>query len=231
MVQEAEIKVVIVDDHRLFKEALCKTLPQEDGIKIVGEALDFKQGILIMADLKPDIALISTAMEEKDLLELIKITRLKSPETKVIILTGIPGTPNESTIFKAILAGAKGYISSGASLSDLIKAIKAVQQGEIWLERKMIGKFFEENTNANFKPLDGHRIKINNDSLTSRQIEVLSCVARGFTNKEIGKSLCISEKTVKCHLNHIFEKIHVNRRPQAILYAIKQGFTRLPTSP
>ena len=231
MVQEAEIRVVIVDDYRLFREVLCTTLRQTENIKIVGEAWDAKQGILIMADLKPDIALISTVMQETDLLELIKITMLKSPKTKIIILRGIPGIPNESIILKAILAGAKGYISNGASLSDLIKAIKAVHQGEIWLERKMIGKFFEGNTNSNFKPLDGHRIKINNDSLTSREREVLSCLARGFSNKEIGKSLCISEKTVKCHVNHIFGKIHVNRRPQAILYAIKQGFTRLSTSP
>ena len=220
MAQEDKIRVVIVDDHRLFREALCKTLPQENGIKIVGEAWDAKQGILIMADLKPDVVLLSTAMHENDLLELIKFTRLKSPETKVIILTGIP---DEKMIFRAIHAGAKGYISNVASLSDLIKAVKAVQQGELWIERKMLGKFFKGNKNSNFKLLDGYRNK--KDLLTPREKEVLSYLVKGLSNKEIGKSLFISEQTVKCHLNHVFQKIHVTSRPEAILHAIRKGLS------
>ncbi len=220
MGQEAKIRVLIVDDHRLFRETLCKTLPQENGIKIVGEAWDAKQSILIMADLKPDVALLSTAMQEKDLLELIKFTRLNSPETKVIMLTGIP---NENIIFKTINAGAKGYLSNSSGLSDLIKAVKAVQQGELWIERKMLGKFFKGNTNSNFKSSDGY--KNEKDLLTPREKEVLSYLVKGLTNKEIGKSLFISEKTVKVHLNHIFQKIHVTSRPEAILYAIRKGLS------
>ena len=217
MSMERRIRVVVAEDHRLFREALCATLREEDSIQIVGEASNGPQAMVVMSDLKPDVALFDTVLPGTDVIELVSLLKLKTPETKALMLTA---APDEWTILKAVRAGAKGYISKYSGISDLVKAIQAVHQGELWVERKMLAKFFEGNTNPNYHRAERDR---RGRRLTPREREVLSFLTKGCTNKEIGLSLFISEKTVKCHLNSIFKKIKVTRRPQAILYAIKQG--------
>ena len=128
---------------------------------------------------------------------------------------------DEEMIFKGLRAGAKGYISKSASVSNLIKAIKAVHQGELWVERKLIARFFEGEADASYKA--DKRKEPMEEQLTTREEEVLRCLTMGWTNKEIAEALFISEKTVKCHLNSIFRKLNVSRRLQAILYALKKG--------
>jgi DNA-binding NarL/FixJ family response regulator len=215
---EGQIRVVIADDHRLFREGLRLILRQEKGIKIVGEAATGPQTIHVISELKPDIVLLDITMPEMDGIQAIQPIREKSPKTKPLMLTA---SMDEAIIFKALKAGAKGYLSKDARISDLIRAIHAVHQGELWIERKLMARFFDEEAVADPGEEDQHlRTK---GGLTPREQEVLRVLTTGSTNKEIGEALFISEKTVKTHLNSIFRKLNVTHRLQAILYAISRG--------
>jgi len=215
-----KIKVVIADDHGLFREMLRLTMRREGGIKIVGEAANWRQTIDVISDLKPDIVLLDSTMPEMDGIEALPAIREKSLKTKALMLAA---NKDEAVIFKALKGGAKGYLSKDVSISDLIKAIKAVHIGELWVERKLMARFFEGEAISDSKGEGraGRPKKV----LTPREKEVLCILTTGCTNKEIAQALFISDKTVKSHLNSIFKKLNVTRRLQAILQAIKQGLS------
>ena len=215
---EGQIRVVIADDHRLFREGIRLILRQEKGIEIVGEAATGPQTIDVISDLKPDIVLLDITMPEMDGIRAIQPIREKSPKTKPLMLTA---SMDEAMIFKALKAGAKGYLSKDACISDLIRAIHAVHQGELWVERKLMARFLDEEAVPDSKAEDPPGRTT--EGLTPREQEVLRLLTTGSTNKEIGEALFISEKTVKSHLNSVFRKLNVTRRLQAILYAISRG--------
>jgi DNA-binding NarL/FixJ family response regulator len=212
------IRVVIADEHRLFREGLRLILDREKIIEIVGEAATRQQTIRVIKRLKPDVVLLDIALPEIDGVEVIRGIRQESPKTKpLMLITG----KDETMIFKALQAGAKGYVSKDVGISDLIKAVQAVHQGDFWVERKLIARFFDGKAVDNLKGQD--QVRRTKEELTPREEEVLRCTTRGWTNKEIAQALFISEKTVKSHLNSIFKKLNVTRRLQAILYAIQRG--------
>ena len=211
------IKVLIADDHRLFREGLRSLLHEEKSIQIVGEAVNGPQTISITSDLKPDIVLLDITMPEMNGIEVIPHIREKSPKTKTLMLTA---SVDEDTIFRALTAGAKGYISKDASVSDLIKAIQAVHRGELWVERKLVSKFFDKGAISNDGAED--ELEQRNEGLSPREQEVLGCLTKGCTNKEIAEALFISEKTVKNHLHNIFRKLNITKRLEAIPYAIRK---------
>lgn len=213
-----QIRVLIADDHRLFHEMLHLTLRQEEGIEIVGEAPNGSTTIDAICDLKPDVIIIDIAMPDKDSIEILPALREKSPKTKALMLTA---GKDEAMIFKVLKAGAKGCLSKDASISALIRAVQALHQGELWVERKLIARFFDKNAKAN--PKVEAKARRPKEVLTPREKEVLSLLTTGRTNKEIAKTLFISEKTVKSHLNNIFRKLNVSGRLQAILSAIDRG--------
>lgn len=215
-----KIRVVIADDHRLFREMLRLTMRREGDIKIVGEAANRRQTIDVISDLKPDIVLLDSTMPEMDGIEVLPAIREKSLKTKALMLTA---NKDEAVIFKALKGGTKGYLSKDVSINDLIKAIKAVHIGELWVERKLMARFFDREAIADSKG-EG-RAGRPKKGLTPREKEVLCILTTGCTNKEIAQALFISEKTVKSHLNSIFKKLNVTRRLQAILQTIKQGLS------
>ena len=215
---EHRIRVVIADDHRLFREGVRMILREEKDIEIVGEAVNGLQTINVVNDLKPDVVLLDIKMPEMDGIQVIPPIRQKSPNTKALMLTA---AMDEAKIFKSLKAGAKGYLSKDASVCDLTKAIKAVHQGELWIERKLMSRFFDHEAIADSQGANS-RGKTK-EGLTPREQEVLGLLTTGCTNKEIAQDLFISEKTVKTHLNSIFRKLKVTRRLQAILYAISKG--------
>jgi len=216
---EDTIRVVIAEDHTLFREGLRLILQPEENIEIVGEAMNGVSAIQVISDLKPDVALLDVFMLEMDGLQVLPVIRKKSPLTKALMLTA---ARNGGTILKALKAGAKGYLTKSANSPSLISAIKAVHNGELWVERKLMASFFDDDTAAGSLGTEATENN-NDDNLTPREHEVIQLLTKGLTNKEIGQALFISEKTVKSHLNSIFHKLNVSRRLQAILYAIKQG--------
>jgi DNA-binding NarL/FixJ family response regulator len=213
-----KIRVVIADDHGLFREMLRLVLRREGSIKIVGEAVNMRQTIDVINKLKPDIILLDGTMPKMDGIEILPAIREKNLKTKALMITA---NKDESMIFNALKGGAKGFLSKDVSISDLIKAIQAVHNGEVWLERKLMARFLEGEALANSG--GESRADRQNKGLTPREKEVLCLLTTGCTNKEIAQALFISEKTVKSHLNSIFRKLDVTRRLQAILYAINRG--------
>jgi DNA-binding NarL/FixJ family response regulator len=218
--EDHRIQVIIADDHRLFREGIRLILREEADIQIVGEAANGLQTLSLVERLKPDVALLDIAMPEMDGIQVILPLRRKSPRTKALMLTA---SVDEVKIFESLKAGAKGYLSKDSSISDLTKAIRAVHRGELWVERKVLSRFFDQEAAVNSgasNPLDKTK-----EGLTPREQEILRLLVTGRTNKEIAEELFISEKTVKSHLNSIFRKLNVTRRLQAILYAIRKGLS------
>jgi DNA-binding NarL/FixJ family response regulator len=212
------IRIAIVDDHLLFRRGLRLILKDETSFEIIGEASNGIQAIDLISELKPDVVLLDMNMAELDGMQVLSIIRQKSNGTKVLMLNA---SADETSVVQTLKDGAKGYVSKNTSPSDLIKAIKAVHNYELWAERKLVAKCFDGNNNFNLKT--GKRQGKIEDFLTQREKEVLSFLVKGSTNKEIAQNLFISEKTVKSHLNKIFKKLNVSRRLEAILCAIKNG--------
>ena len=217
---DSKIRIVICDDHRLFREGLRLILNGEERFAIVGEAANGLQAIDVISDLKPDVALLDINMPKLDGIQLIPIIKQKSPETKVLMLTA---SKDKAKILNSLKAGAMGYLSKNTRTSALFKAIRLVHRGELWVERKLVARFFHEDITADSDR--EYRQKNTKENLTPREQEVLCLLTTGCTNKEIANELFISEKTVKSHLNKIFRKLNVSRRLEAILSAIKLGFT------
>jgi DNA-binding NarL/FixJ family response regulator len=216
---KAQIRIVIVEDHALFREGLHLIIKDEEGIEIVGEATNGFQAIEKIRDLQPDVALLDISVPEMDGIEVIPPIRKVSPKTKPLITA-----TDENTILKALSAGARGYLSKDTSGSNLIKAIRAVHEGELWVERKIMNRFFDNETTAianNLQPDD--KDKGINRPITKREQQILQLLTRGLTNKEIARTLFISHKTVRTHLNSIFRKLNVCRRFDARLQALKHG--------
>jgi DNA-binding NarL/FixJ family response regulator len=220
-----QIKVVIADNQGLFRELLHLALRPEGDIKIVGEAADARQAIDLASDLKPDVVLLDCGLSMMQDIEVLQEIREKSLNTKALILSS---NKDEATIFSALKAGAKGYISKDASISNLIKAIQVVHEGELWVERKKIARFFDREAFAESR--EDSREGRPEKELSPREKEILCILASGCTNREIAKSLFISEKTVKSHLNSVYKKLNVTRRLQAILYAVNRGLSKAELS-
>lgn len=215
---ENRIRVVIADDHRLFREGLHHVLGRNKNISIVGDAINGPQTVELVDDLKPDVALIDLVLPGMNGVEIIPPIKEKSPDTKPLMIST---TKKEDMIFKALKAGARGFLYKDSSISDLVKAIKTVHHGELWVERKLFTMFLEANScseDEHQQPPD-----MTMSLLTAREEEVLYCLTKSYTNKEIAQELFISERTVKSHLNNIFRKLNVQGRIQAILYAINRG--------
>jgi DNA-binding NarL/FixJ family response regulator len=210
-----KISVVVADEERLFREAIHIILDQDADIEVVGEAANRLQTIETTRDHEPDVILIDISSSKNEGVAVLSEIIRQSPKTKPIALIRVN---DEAKIFRTLREGAKGYLSKNAPLSDLIKAVKAVHNGELWVQRKLMASFLDGERAIAFKkkaPADEK-----DDELTDREQEVLNCLIKGCTNKEIAKALFISEKTVKNHLSSIFKKLNVNGRLQAVRHAL-----------
>ena len=216
---DSKIRIVIIEDHRLFREGLRLILNGEESFEIVGEAANGLQAIDVISGLKPNVVLLDITMPELSGIEVIPIIKQKSPGTKALMLTA---SKDETKILKSLKAGAKGYLSKNTTISGLIKAIKVVNKGQLWVERELVARYFNGDITADMGR-EGRQEKMK-EVLTLREQDVLRLLLKGSTNKEIANDLFISEKTVKSHLNKIFKKLNVSRRLDAILTAIKLGF-------
>jgi NarL family two-component system response regulator LiaR len=216
-----QIRIVIADDHRLFREGIRLMLSKEEDMQIVGETVNGLQTVNMVSDLKPDVVLLDITMAEMNGIQIIPPIREKSPTTKALMLAA---AVDEAMIFKSLKAGAKGYLSKDSNASELFKAIRAVHRGEMWIGRKFMSRFFDQEAIDDSKR--GNSSATPKEELTQREQEILRHLTRGCTNKEIAQDLFISEKTVKTHLNSIFRKLKVTRRLQAILCAINKGLSQ-----
>jgi len=212
---------MVADDHTMFREAIVHYLNAQEEIEVIKEAGDTHQTIALVGEARPDVLLLDLVMPDLDGLEVLRQVRERSPETRVLVLTGYF---DEGLVLRALQQGAIGYFLKGGSTAGLVKAIRAVHRGEAWVERNLLGKFLDGLPNANPRHTPKDRTGKPRGLLTRREEEVTRLVAMGHSNKEIADRLAISEKTVKTHLTSIFKKVNASHRVQLALHALQRGF-------
>lgn len=212
-----KINVMIADDHSLIREGLKQLLEFDGTIKIVGEASNGIECLEKMNVYNPDVLLLDINMPEMNGIEVLKKMKDDNSQVKVLILT----VHNEMDyLMKAVDIGVDGYILKDSESAELKKAIRAVKDGENYIQPSLIPILNNQLVNR-----DTDKDKIS--SLTNRELEVLIQVANGMFNKEIATNLNISERTVKNHISNIFKKIDVSDRTQAAVFAIKNNIIKL----
>lgn len=215
-----DIKVLVVDDHSLVRQGLKQIIELESGINVVGLAGDGKEAILKVQDLKPDIILLDINMPKLNGIQTLRRLKDMDKNTKVIMLTF---HEEREYLLETINLGANGYILKDAESENLIKAIRNVYKGSSYIHPTLATELVREFNRREESIVK----KFREDNLTKREYEILTLIAEGFNNREIGENLFISEKTVKNHVSNIFKKINVNDRTQAAIYAYKNNIKKL----
>jgi two-component system response regulator DegU len=221
-----KVKVLIADDHMLFRQGLSQIIDLEEDMEVVKqvsngqELIDYLEvaDYLIDANEKPDVILIDINMPVLDGISAIKKLTEKSIKVKIIVVTF---HTEKEYIDETLRLGANGYILKDADSDILIHAIREVYEGKTFVQENINNEYSKTVQNMNIPIADN-----NTDGLTQREIEVLNLIARGMLNKEIARDLYISEKTVKNHVSNIFKKLDVADRTQAAIYAIKNNLVK-----
>lgn len=215
----SQVKVLIADDHTLFRRGIAAVLAGQADLRVVGEAADGLEAIEKTKELVPDVVLMDLNMPNCSGLEATQALQSQMPEVKILVLTV---SDAESDLFAAVKFGARGYLLKRAEPEELVHAITSVAQGGVMVSPLMATKLLAE-----FKELAAgvpkRPVEQEDAQLSPREGEVLQLVAKGATNKEIADSLFISENTVKTHLQNILDKLHLANRSQAAAYAVKKG--------
>ena len=214
-----KVKVLVVDDHTLFRRGITAVLANQDGLEVVGEAADGLEAIEKAREISPDVILMDLNMPRCSGLEAIQALQAEMPQINILVLTV---SEMETDLFAAVKFGATGYLLKKVEPDELVSAILHIAQGEVIVSPLMATKLLTE-----FKDLSAgakrESVEKADADLSPREGEVLQLVAQGATNKEIAESLFIAENTVKTHLKNIMEKLHLANRSQAAAYAIKRG--------
>jgi NarL family two-component system response regulator LiaR len=214
MAKSRRTRVLIVDDHAVVRQGLRTFLEMQPDLEIVGEAGDGAAAIAAAATKKPDVVLMDLVMPVMDGVEATRRIRADLPEVRVIVLTSFAG---EDKVFPALRAGAAGYLLKDVKPGDLADTIRAVARGESRLAPDIQKRLVTGIAGS------GAGSAADVETLTAREEDVLRCLARGRSNKEIAADLFIAEKTVKTHISSILAKLRLVDRTQAAVYAVKHG--------
>jgi two-component system NarL family response regulator len=217
--QGEAIRVVIADDHVLYRRGLQTVVMQEDDIDIVGEAGDGQEAIDRTVELLPDVVLMDVRMPRTSGIEACAAIKSMVPSTKIIMLTM---SDEESDLYEAVKAGANGYLLKDVPGEEIAAGIKAVHHGDSLISPSMASKLLAEFAQMSKKSPD-RPTSVGAPRLTERELEVLRLVARGMANKEIAHQLFISENTVKNHVRNILEKLQLHSRMEAAMYAVREN--------
>jgi two-component system, NarL family, nitrate/nitrite response regulator NarL len=215
-----KIKLLIADDHAIFRDALRKLLDSDDEITIVGEARNGAECIKKLGELKPDILLLDLRMPDKNGFAVLEEVNFDTIPTRVIVLTA---AEDDRDLVRVMRLGARGVVLKESAIDLLVKSIHHVHAGEIWLNSRMTAGVI----NA-FSASSKSGARSEKPLLSDREMEIVQLVAQDFQNKKIGKKLFISEYTVKNHLHNIFDKLGVSDRLELALYAIHHCLIEKP---
>jgi len=216
-VEAQTIRVLIADDQTLFRSGLARLLAEDPRITICGQAVDGDDAVAKSAALKPDVILMDLKMPGVDGVEATAKIVAAQPAVKVLILTTFD---TDSFVLQALRAGASGYVLKDAEPAAIASSIMAVVAGERVMASAVANRVLDMLTGAS-TPKEFY------DGLTGREIEILKLIATGKPNKQIAFSLKISEKTVRNHISHIYEKLEIYDRAQAVLYAVRKALVEL----
>ncbi len=219
-----KIKVLIADDHTVVREGTRQILAQESDIDVVAEAADGEEAVRLAGDRQPDVVIMDIAMPKLDGIEATRRIKALYPDVTVLVLSAYD---DDQFVFSLLEAGAAGYLLKSVRGRELIDAVRAVYAGESALHpsiaRKVLNRFvLTPDKTVMQKP---------GEVLSDREIEVLKLATRGLSNQEIAEKLCLSLRTVQAHLGHIFNKLGVSSRTEAVVRALKAGWITLDDVP
>lgn len=214
--------VVVADDQAVVREGIVMLLGLLPGIEVVGSAKDGDQAVSLVAELAPDVVLMDLRMPRCDGVEATRRIRSEHPGTHVVVLTTYA---DDESLFPALRAGARGYLTKDADGDEIVRAIQDVMAGRAGLSPVVQRRLLEQVTSAPEPPAP--RLP---DGLTAREGEVLTLIAEGLSNPDIARTLHISTATVKTHINNLFSKTGVHDRAQAVRYAYRRGVAQPPGS-
>jgi two-component system NarL family response regulator len=215
--RDEAIRVLVVDDHALFRRGLQMVLEGEPDIEVVGEATDGDQAVRMTEETAPDVVLMDVRMPNRSGLEATRAIRDISPATKILMLTI---SDDEADLYEAVKAGACGYLLKEISIEEVAGAVRAVNGGQSLITPSMASKLLGE-----FAAMLNRRESrvVPDPHLTERELSVLKLVAQGLSNRGIGAELFISENTVKNHVRNILEKLRLHSRMEAVVYAVREN--------
>jgi len=213
------IRIVIADDHPIFRDGLRRLLEAEPGLKVIGEASDGNDAVKLARQLKPDVMLLDLAMPRQPGLEALRdLSTGGANGVKVILLTA---AAEKHQIVEALQLGARGVVLKDSATQLLLKSIHTVMAGEYWVGREAVSNLVQYLRMQMQASNEESRQK--KFGLTPRELEIVSAVVAGYSNKEIAEYFKISEDTVKHHLSNIFDKLGVSTRLELALFAVNQG--------
>ena len=215
---ENPIRVLVVDDHPMWRDGVRGDLESSGAVEVVGEASDGGEAIEVSREVMPDVILMDLQLPQVSGVDATRAIIEESPHIKILVLSA---SAEESDVLEAVKAGASGYLLKSSSSSDLVDAVQRVRTGEPVFTASLAGLVLSEFRRiASTDPSE--------PDLTARENEVLKLVAKGYTYKEIGERLFISTKTVQNHVQNILTKLQLKKRYELMRYAIQKGLDRAP---
>lgn len=208
------IRILLADDHNLFRQGLKSLLEAEPDFRVIGEASDGREALRHGLEAHPDIILMDIQMPVLDGVQATQEILNEWPGAKVIMLTMYR---QDGYVFEAVKTGARGYLLKDMDAKELVEAIRRVYHGEVLLDSDLAEKIIQD-----FKAKEEAKPR-SHAELSDREVQILKLVAHGRTNLEIAMELSLSEKTVRNRLSEIFQKLHLNNRTQAALFALREG--------
>ena len=215
--KEGRVRVLLVDDHDLFRTGLRNLLDEQGGVEVVGEAGDGSQALWLVRELAPDVVVMDLNMPGMSGVEATRQVTSIAPLTRVLVLTI---SDQDGDVLDAILAGACGYLMKDASIDELMAGIRAASIGESLISSHIAGKVLQRVRATSAQPEIAETIRT---ELSEREIQVLKLIANGKDNGQIAADLHISPKTVKNHISNILMKLQIENRIQAAVYAVRSG--------
>jgi len=225
---EERVRILIVDDHVLFRVGIAQILSKEEGLEVVGEAEDARSAMDAAIELSPDIILMDLSLPSPGGIETTQRIKRELPSVSIIVLAV---QEDEDALFDAIKAGAAAFVLKDISPDDLVTVIRRVSNGEYLINDRV----FSQPSVASRVLKEFRELAAYGQSevpifapLSPREVQILDNIAQGMTNKQVAYTLTISEQTVKNHMSSILRKLSVNDRTQAVVYAMRQGWIKMP---
>jgi len=216
------VRVALADDQRAVREGLEMVLRMLPGVEVVGTAANGAEALTLVEATRPDVVLMDLRMPEVDGVEATGRIRTEHPDVHVVVLTTYA---DDESVFAALKAGARGYLTKDAGAEEIGRAIARVAAGEAMLDPVVQARLLDRfDAAAGFEAPDVRGVAV--EGLTAREAEVLTLIARGLSNAEIAERLFVGESTVKTHVNRIFAKTGVRDRAQVVAYAYRAGLVR-----
>jgi two-component system, NarL family, response regulator LiaR len=218
------IKILIADDHAVVRDGTRQILEQEKDMEVIAEAADGAEAVKLAGSTKPDVAIIDISMPGVDGIEATRQIKSLYPSIAVLILSAYD---DDQFVFSLLEAGAAGYLLKSVRGRELIEAVRQVHAGESVLHPAIARKVLNRFVPSSGKTVGQKSVEV----LSDREIEVLKYATRGLSNQEIADELCLSLRTVQAHLGHIFNKLQVSSRTEAVVRALKEGWVTLEDIP